>query len=231
MGGWVGGRVGRYALCINNLWCGVPRPLALMAACPLNCTRPAPPRPAPQWLCAPRGSAFLHVPARHQAHVRPLVISHGWGAGFVSEFVWTGAADYSPLLAVPAALRAWHQLGPQAVRAHQRELLGAATALLASSWGTGGLAEGCRPPAGAPCASNARGTSGAGVMCNCNKQASHQAILLWPCRLPCHFCRPACATRHVRRRHGAGAAAPGLHDGSSRRRRCRHRRGGRGRAS
>lgn len=47
----------------------------------------APPR---RWLSAPRGSAFLHVQERHQGHVRPLIVSHGYGSGFVSDFIWSG---------------------------------------------------------------------------------------------------------------------------------------------
>ncbi|KAL4426688.1 hypothetical protein ABPG77_004744 [Micractinium sp. CCAP 211/92] len=90
-----------------------------------------------KWLCAPRGSAFLHVQRRHQPHVRPLVTSHGHGSGFVSEFIWDGCRDYAPLLGVSAALRAWRTLGPQRVRAHQRQLLAAATDALMLAWGTG----------------------------------------------------------------------------------------------
>ncbi|EFN57782.1 hypothetical protein CHLNCDRAFT_21267, partial [Chlorella variabilis] len=103
-----------------------------------------------KWLCAPRGSAFLHVQPRHQAHVRPLIISHGkqspslarpsaQAVGFVSEFIWDGCRDYAPLLAVSTALRAWRQLGPEAVRSYQRQLLHQAVALLTQAWDTGTL--------------------------------------------------------------------------------------------
>lgn len=106
---------------------------------PTDHCRPLPrPCPSTRWLCAPRGSAFLHVQQAHQAHVRPLIVSHGWGSGFVSEFIWDGCRDYAPLLAVSAALRAWRALGPDAVRAYQRQLLEAAVGLLAEAWGTGG---------------------------------------------------------------------------------------------
>lgn len=43
-----------------------------------------------KWLCAPRGSAFLWVHPRHKARVRPLIVSHGYGSGFTSEFLWDG---------------------------------------------------------------------------------------------------------------------------------------------
>lgn len=64
-----------------------------------------------KWLCAPKGAAFLHVRRDLQHLVRPLVISHGANAGlegnarFRAEFDWTGTADLSALLAVPAAIR------------------------------------------------------------------------------------------------------------------------------
>jgi len=109
-----------------------------------TCLRPAP-NPSNlacmQWLCAPRGSAFLHVQRRHQRHVRPLILSHGYGSGFVSEFIWDGCRDYAPLLAVSAALHAWRVLGPEAVRAYQRRLLEQAVELLSQAWGTGGLTQ------------------------------------------------------------------------------------------
>lgn len=69
--------------------------------------------------------------------MRPLIVSHGWGAGFVSEFIWDGCRDYAPLLGMSAALRALRVLGPQAVRAHQRALLAEAADLLTRAWGTG----------------------------------------------------------------------------------------------
>jgi isopenicillin-N epimerase len=44
-----------------------------------------------KWLCGARGSAVMWVhPARRQG-VRPLVLSHGSGAGFTSDFIWDGA--------------------------------------------------------------------------------------------------------------------------------------------
>ena len=85
----------------------------------------------------------------------------------MSEFVWTGAADYAPLLAVSAALRSWRQLGPEAVRAHQRELLRAATELLATAWDTGGSASGLlKAISRAPCAGIVSDACLAGMGCS-----------------------------------------------------------------
>jgi isopenicillin-N epimerase len=60
-----------------------------------------------KWLCSPKGAGFLHA-ARP---VRPAVISHGATATvpgrsrFRLEFDWTGTADPTPALCVPAAIR------------------------------------------------------------------------------------------------------------------------------
>jgi isopenicillin-N epimerase len=59
---------------------------------------------AHKWLCAPKGAAFLHVRRDRQQAVRPLVISHGYGAGFEAEFDWTGTVDPTPWLSIPAAI-------------------------------------------------------------------------------------------------------------------------------
>lgn len=45
---------------------------------------------AHKWLCCPKGVAFLYVRRELQSQVRPVVVSHGFGSGFSSEFVWTG---------------------------------------------------------------------------------------------------------------------------------------------
>lgn len=63
---------------------------------------------AHKWLCAPKGAAYLHVRRDLQAKIHPTAISHGWspepGSRFRAEFDWTGTADPTPWLAIPAAL-------------------------------------------------------------------------------------------------------------------------------
>lgn len=59
---------------------------------------------AHKWLCAPKGSAFLYVSKKYQPMARPLVISHGYGRGFLSEYYWSGTNDYSALLCVEDSL-------------------------------------------------------------------------------------------------------------------------------
>ena len=63
-----------------------------------------------KWVCAPKGSAFLHVRRDRQAAIRPATISHGAnapesrGTRFRSEFDWQGTLDPTAWLAVPTAL-------------------------------------------------------------------------------------------------------------------------------
>ena len=67
-----------------------------------------------KWVCAPKGSAFLHARRDRQAGIRPNTISHGANAilgeagaaatRFRAEFDWQGTLDPTPWLAVSDAL-------------------------------------------------------------------------------------------------------------------------------
>ncbi|KAK7107905.1 hypothetical protein V1264_015735 [Littorina saxatilis] len=45
---------------------------------------------AHKWFCSPKGAAFLYVRRDLKPSIHPLVISHGYGSGFNSEFIWAG---------------------------------------------------------------------------------------------------------------------------------------------
>jgi isopenicillin-N epimerase len=66
-----------------------------------------------KWVCAPKGSAFLHARRDRQPGVRPTTISHGANAvigdrgattRYRAEFDWQGTLDPTPWLAVADAL-------------------------------------------------------------------------------------------------------------------------------
>ena len=85
-----------------------------------------------KWLCAPKGTGFLHVRKDRHERVRPLVISHGANASsttrsrFHLEHDWTGTRDPSAWLSVPAALREMESMvagGWDDVRRHNHELV------------------------------------------------------------------------------------------------------------
>lgn len=97
-----------------------------------------------KWLCAPKGCAFLHVSAKHQHEVRPVVISHGHNtprpgrSRFEAEFDWPGTHDPTAYLTLPFAiewLAAQHGGGLPGVRERNREVVLAARELLCGELG------------------------------------------------------------------------------------------------
>eukprot|EP01134_Creolimax_fragrantissima_P002874 CFRG2874T1 len=89
-----------------------------------------------KWLTCPKGVGFLHAKKDAQKWLRPCIVSHGWGKGFVSEFIWQGTSDYSAALSIPSALSLWDALGPDRVRQYSRELLEWAVTMLTGKWDT-----------------------------------------------------------------------------------------------
>src|SRR5262249_37329641 len=64
-----------------------------------------------KWCCSPRGSAGLWVREEHRKNVRPVVSSWYLNEDYPSSFRWLGTDDYTPYLAVPAALDFMRELG------------------------------------------------------------------------------------------------------------------------
>ena len=97
-----------------------------------------------KWLCAPKGSAFLWVRRDQRERIRPHVISHGANrprpgrSRFHDELDWTGTADPTPFLCVPAALDVVGSLvsgGWPEVMRRNRELALRARAILTEALG------------------------------------------------------------------------------------------------
>jgi len=89
-----------------------------------------------KWFCGPKGTAVLHLRREHQEWVEPLVISHGYGADFVSGFYWTGLSDFTSWLALDAAIAFWDIAGLDAARLYGQYLVLDAAEMLAEAWGT-----------------------------------------------------------------------------------------------
>jgi len=80
-----------------------------------------------KWLSAPFGSGLLYVAPRHQARVRPPVLS--WGrlppasaSSWSDEFVWSGTRNPAAYLAVPAAISFLEQINLDSFRARTHAL-------------------------------------------------------------------------------------------------------------
>lgn len=109
-----------------------------------------------KWLCAPKGSGFLHVRAEHQAMLDASVISWGYAEGtsghsgfdaylgtslFERRLQWQGTRDISPWLAVPEALRFQERHDWPTVRRRCHELAAHALAVLTQRHGLQAMAK------------------------------------------------------------------------------------------
>ena len=84
-----------------------------------------------KWMCAPKGSAFLHVRKDLQHHIHPLTISHGMTfplgdtTRFRHEFDWTGTRDISAACSIPATIEYMENMvdgGWPAIMQHNHDL-------------------------------------------------------------------------------------------------------------
>ena len=89
-----------------------------------------------KWLFAPKGCAFLWAAPAAQGTIHPLVISHGYGGGYLAEFDWTGTRDASAWLAIGTALDFIETIGFDALRERNHALMKAAATMLGETWRT-----------------------------------------------------------------------------------------------
>ena len=84
-----------------------------------------------KWLCAPKGTAFLHVRSDKQHKIQPLTISHGHTfplgttTRFRHEFDWTGTQDISGWCTIPGVIQGMEDLiegGWPAIMQHNHDL-------------------------------------------------------------------------------------------------------------
>ena len=84
-----------------------------------------------KWLCAPKGTAFLHVRSDKQNKIQPLTISHGHTfplgttTRFRHEFDWTGTQDISGWCTIPRVIQGMEGLiegGWPAIMQHNHDL-------------------------------------------------------------------------------------------------------------
>ncbi|MGF1617208.1 MAG: aminotransferase class V-fold PLP-dependent enzyme [Acidimicrobiia bacterium] len=98
-----------------------------------------------KWMCAPKGSGFLHVAERHRDWMSAAVISHGLNSGwpgsssdFHARFDWVGTDDPSARLSVGTAIDVMdnhHPDGWRGVRRTNHELVLEGRSLLANAIG------------------------------------------------------------------------------------------------
>ncbi|MCX8051106.1 MAG: aminotransferase class V-fold PLP-dependent enzyme [Chlorobi bacterium] len=86
-----------------------------------------------KWLFAPKGCAFLWTAPERQPITHPVVISHGYGGGYLAEFDFTGTKDWSAYLSAPAGLAFLQRLGFERARQYNRTLALHAQSVLAEA--------------------------------------------------------------------------------------------------
>lgn len=91
-----------------------------------------------KWLCSTKGLGLMVTRTSELARtVRAAVISHGYGSGYTSEFLWDGCRDYSMAVALPTLLDYWTTCIPITLaRTYCQNLLKEAVTFLTTTWKT-----------------------------------------------------------------------------------------------
>jgi len=89
-----------------------------------------------KWLCVPKSCAFLWAKRDKQFLLAPLVVSHGYAAGFHAEFIWMATYDYSAFISVPVCVRIYNAIGYKKIIKRNHEMAWWAVEMLGKKWGT-----------------------------------------------------------------------------------------------
>lgn len=97
-----------------------------------------------KWLCAPLGSGMLYVHPRWEEQVEPLALS--WGRlppdkpqHWTDELTWVGTRDYSPYIAIDAAIDFFSRFNYELLDQRNHQLACYARRVLSDSLGTTAL--------------------------------------------------------------------------------------------
>eukprot|EP00041_Stephanoeca_diplocostata_P013089 m.225730 g.225730 ORF g.225730 m.225730 type:complete len:434 (+) comp19213_c0_seq4:127-1428(+) len=95
-----------------------------------------------KWLYSPKGSAVLWVPQARQNEIVPTVVSSEWRPDtFLNQFEYTGTRDYTPFVAMNAAMDFRERVGgSEAITTYMHDLAAFATSHLVQVWGTESIA-------------------------------------------------------------------------------------------
>eukprot|EP01125_Pyxidicula_operculata_P009614 TRINITY_DN3157_c0_g1_i4.p1 TRINITY_DN3157_c0_g1~~TRINITY_DN3157_c0_g1_i4.p1 ORF type:complete len:384 (+),score=76.35 TRINITY_DN3157_c0_g1_i4:25-1152(+) len=90
-----------------------------------------------KWLCSPRGSGYIYINSNtvDSGSIHSPIITHGWGSGFTSEFIWYGNDDYTPHLTLPYIIEFWQSVGEERVKGYCSQLLQQSKIYLEQTWG------------------------------------------------------------------------------------------------
>ena len=89
-----------------------------------------------KWAMSPRSCAILWSAPERQAGLKPAVISWGYQLGMSAEFDLPGTRDPGPWLAAPAGIAFMQDLGLDAMRRYNHELVWRAAKSFTERWGT-----------------------------------------------------------------------------------------------
>lgn len=93
-----------------------------------------------KWMCSVKGNAFLYVHnASDTEYLSPPCVSHGYGSGFTSNFIWSGLNDYSTRITLIHLLKFWDKIGLAQMKLYCTKLAQWATRYMVSKWNTRSL--------------------------------------------------------------------------------------------